>query len=109
MLLHGSIVKLLHAERDALVGLVHFEHDGFDFVALLEDFGRMIDLAGPGNVGDVDHAVDALFQFDERAVAGEIANLAFDLRADRVFLHRRCPTDWFRAGGCRGKFSAPRG
>ena len=29
--------ELLHADRDALVGLVHFQHDSFDFVALLED------------------------------------------------------------------------
>ena len=101
--------QLFDAERDALVGLVHFEHDGFDFVALLEDFGRMIDLARPGNVGDVDHAVDAFFQFDERAVAGEVANLAFDLGAGGILLHAPCPTDWFRAGGRRGRFSAPRG
>ena len=40
MFSHGSSLELLHAERDALVGAVDFEHDGFDFVALLEHFGR---------------------------------------------------------------------
>ena len=44
----------------------------------------MIDLARPGNVGDVDHAVDAFFEFDEGAVGGEVADLAFDLVADQV-------------------------
>ena len=73
------VVELLDAEADALVGLVDFEHHGFDFVALLQHFGRVIDLARPGDVRDVDHAVDAFFQFDERAVAGEVADLAFDL------------------------------
>ena len=36
------------------------------------------------HVGDVDHAVDAFFEFDEGAVGGEVADLALDLRADRV-------------------------
>ncbi len=70
--------------RDALVGLVDREHDGFDFVALLENFGRVVDLAGPGHVGDVDHAVDAFFEFHERTVSGEVADLALDGGADRV-------------------------
>jgi hypothetical protein len=42
------LVELLHAEADALVGLVDAEHHGLDFVALLEQFGRVVDLAGPG-------------------------------------------------------------
>ena len=109
MLSHGSCVELLDADGDALVGLVHFEHHGLDFVALLEHFGRVIDLAGPGNVRDVDHAVQAFFQFDESAVAGEVANLALDAGAGRVLLLGACPTDWLRAGGCRGRSSAPRG
>ena len=71
--------ELFDADGDALVGLVDFQHDRFDFVALLQHFGRMIDLARPGNVRDVDHAIQAFFQFDESAVAGEVANLAFDV------------------------------
>ena len=83
MSVHGSSLELLDAEADALVRLVDVEDDGFDFVALLEDFGRVVDLAGPGHVGDVDHAVDAFFQFDEGAVGGHVADLALDLAADR--------------------------
>ena len=45
----------------------------------------MIDLAGPGHVGDVDHAVHAFFQLDEGAVAGEVANLALDAGAGGYF------------------------
>jgi hypothetical protein len=33
------VLRLLEAEADALVGRVDFKYDGFDFVALLEDFG----------------------------------------------------------------------
>ena len=46
----------------------------------------MIDLARPGDIRDVDHAIETFFQFDEGAVAGEIANLAFDMGAGRIFL-----------------------
>ena len=79
MFLPRIVVELFDAEADALVGLVDLEDHGLDFVALLEHFGRVIDLARPGDVGDVDHAVDAFLQFDEGAVAGEVANLALDL------------------------------
>ena len=76
--------ELLHAEGDALVGLVDAENDGFDFLALLEHLGRMVDLAGPAEVGHVDHAVDAFFEFDEGAVGGEVAHRAGHLRAHRI-------------------------
>ncbi len=48
--------KLFHTERDALVRTIDFEHGGFDDIALLHDFARMVDLAGPRHVGHVDHA-----------------------------------------------------
>src|SRR5581483_11010510 len=70
--------ELLDADRDALIGLIDFEHNRLDLVALLEHLGGMIDLARPGNVRDVDHAVQTFLQFDESAIAGKIANLAFD-------------------------------
>ena len=44
----------------------------------------MVDLAGPGEVAHVDHAVEAFFQFHKRTVAGEVADLAVDLAADGV-------------------------
>ena len=94
--------ELLQAERDALVGLVDFEHDRFDFVALLQDFGRMIDLARPGDVRDVDHAIQTFFQLDESAVAGEVANLAFDLGAGRIFLQGSVPRIGFELANAEG-------
>ena len=44
----------------------------------------MADLAGPRHVADVQQAVDAFFDLDERAVVGEVAHRAFDHRARRV-------------------------
>ena len=78
------VLELLDAETDALVDLVDVDDDCLDFVALLQHFARMIDLARPGKVRDVDHAVDAFLQFHERTVSCHVADRALDLLADHV-------------------------
>src|SRR5439155_1528301 len=83
--------ELLDADRNALVALVDFQHHSFSFVAFLEDLGGVIDLAGPGNIRDVDHAVQTFLQFDERAITGKVANLAFNPGARRIFLQGLVP------------------
>src|SRR5260370_21068935 len=83
--------ELFDPDRDALVGFVDFQHEGLDLFALFQHFGGMVDLARPGNVRDVDHAIQAFFQLDERAIAGEIANAAFDARPGRIFLEGLVP------------------
>src|SRR5437660_5292881 len=83
--------KLLDANRNALIGFIDFENDGFDFIALLKQYGRVIDLASTGDVRHVDHTIQALFEFDERTVAGKIANFAFDSSSGRIFLLRLVP------------------
>ncbi len=64
----------------------------------------MIDFARPRDVGHVDHAVESLFQFDEGAVTGEIANLALDVSAGRVFLHRLVPRIGFKLADAQRDF-----
>ena len=70
------VQQLLHAERDA-VGLV-VDLDDLDLhrLADVEHFGRVID-APPGDVGDVQQAVDAA-EVDERAVVGDVLDHAVD-------------------------------
>ena len=70
---------------------VDVEHDGIDLVALLQDLGRVVDLAGPAHVGDVHHAVDALLELDEGTVGGHVAHLAADAGADRVVVADHVP------------------
>ncbi len=70
------VVQLLQAQRDALAVFVDRQHLAFDFVALLEHFVGVRDLAGPRHVADVQQAVDAFFEFDERTVVGEVADRA---------------------------------
>ena len=83
--------QLFNPDRNPLVRLIHFQHHRFHFVAFLQHFRWMVDFSRPGNIGNVNHAIEALFQFNERPVAGQVANLAFHARAGRVFLLRFVP------------------
>ena len=78
------VIKLLNSEGNALIFLIDAKNNSFDLVVLLEHFGRMIDLTSPRKVGDVDHAVDTLFEANECTISGEVAHLALDFLADRV-------------------------
>src|SRR5574337_512529 len=73
--------QLLEAQGDAVLLLVELEHLGFNLVTHGEDFGGMPD-AAPGQVGDVQQAVDAA-QVHESAVVGDVLDHALD---DGAFL-----------------------
>ena len=87
----GVVPELLDAERDLLLVVVDAEDDGLDLVALVVEVGRVVDLDGPGQVGLVDHAVDAVFDADEDAVVGDAADLAGDLVAGLVLVGEQRP------------------
>ena len=82
----GVHLGLLHAETDRLLFDIDLEHDHFELVTLLDDFARVVDALGPGHLGDVHQALDAVFELDERAVAHEVDDFARDAVADRVLL-----------------------
>src|SRR6185312_5253743 len=75
---------LLHAERDAAALLVDLEDHHLDLVAELHDLGRVDVLVGPVHLGHVDQALDAGLDLDERAVIGDVGDLAEEARAGRV-------------------------
>src|SRR6185436_17047164 len=85
-LLVGVRLELLHAERDPVLLDVDVEHDRLDHVAHRDHLRRMLDPAGPRHLGDVDQALDALFELDERAVV-----LERDDRARHVLLGGAAP------------------
>ena len=78
--------QLFDPKTYPLIHLVDVDNDGLDFVALLKHFAGMIDLAGPAQIGHVNHAVNAFLQFHERAIGGHVANLTFNLAADGKLL-----------------------
>ena len=67
---------LFHSQRNAPALLVDLENHHLDFVAKLHDLGRMDVLVGPVHLGDVHQPLDALLDFDKRAVIGEVGDLA---------------------------------
>src|SRR5262245_21498118 len=83
--------ELLQPKRQPLVFGIDVQHHRVDHVALLQDLGRVLDALAPRHVGDVNQAVDILFDFDERAELGQVADLPLDPRADRVLVGQIVP------------------
>ena len=84
-------LHLLQAQRDALLFLIDVEHHRPDGFALLQHFAGMADLLGPRQIGNMQQAVDAFFDLDERAVVGDVADFALDDRAGRILLGHALP------------------
>ena len=76
-------LDLLHAEADPLRLRVDVEHDRLDLIALVDEL-RVLHPLRPAHLADVDEALDALLELDERAVESD--DLALDARADRILL-----------------------
>ena len=79
-ILPGIFLELLHTERDAAVRRIDRDHDSLNFVARLDQLGRMLHPLGPGHLGDMNKAFNALFEFDKRAVIGHRKNAALNAR-----------------------------
>src|SRR5690606_24093389 len=75
---------LLDAQRDAATLLVHVQDHDLDLVADLHDLGRVDVLVGPVHLGDVHQAFHARLDLDERAVVGDVADLAEHAAVGRV-------------------------
>ena len=82
--LPGVLQRLLEAERDAALGGVDLEHLDLDLLARRHDLAGMDVLLGPRHFGDVDEALDARLELDERAVVGDVGHPALELLADAV-------------------------
>src|SRR5262249_36584106 len=68
--------QLLIPQADALLVTVEFEHFDLDVLADFEQLVRILD-SSPRHVRDVEQAVQAA-EVDERAVFGDVLDLAFD-------------------------------
>src|SRR5215208_3845186 len=73
------LLGLLEAQGDALAVAVDVEHLDLHRVADREDLRRVVDVR-PGQLGDVDQAVDAV-EVDERAEVDDVRDLALDHEA----------------------------
>ena len=68
--------RLLDAEGDAAVAGLDVEDDDVDFFADFEKLGWMLDFFRPAQLGDVNEALDALFELDENAVVDDADDFA---------------------------------
>ena len=80
----GVALKLFDAQRYPAIDRIYGQDDGFDFLPFLEDLGGVAHPFSPGQIRDVDKAVDALFQLDEHAEFRNILYDALDAAAGRV-------------------------
>src|SRR6476646_2832511 len=80
------VEQLLHAKRDPVRLVVDLDDLDLHLLADIEHFGRVID-APPGDVGDVQQAVDAA-EIDEGAVVGDVLHHAVDDLAFLEILHQ---------------------
>ena len=69
-------LALLHAQADTTTFFVDFQNHDFDFIAQLNNFVRSDVLVGPVHFGHVNQTFDTLFDFHERAVVGQVGDLA---------------------------------
>ena len=88
-LLPGVRLDLLQPEADAVRLLIDSENLALDFLVHRQDLGGMLDLLGPGHLGDVDEPLDTLLQLHEGAVVGEAHHPALDPCRHRI-LDRGC-------------------
>src|SRR5262249_4960882 len=72
----GIGLRLLNAERHAAVARLDVEHDNVNIFADFGDPRGMLELLGPAQLGDVDEALDALFELDEDSVVDYADDLA---------------------------------
>jgi hypothetical protein len=84
-------LQLLDAEREAAVFGLDAEDDGANLLTLFENFGGVLDALGPAQVGDVDEAVDAVFDLDEGSEVGEVADATLDDGAGGVLVLELLP------------------
>ena len=89
LVVDGEIVPrvghaLLHAQGDTATVFVDLKNHHFNFVAQLDNLGRVNVLVGPVHFGDVHQAFDTLLDFDECAVVGDVGHLAEQAGALRV-------------------------
>ena len=82
---------LLEAERNPALLLVDLEHLHVDFLRSGDDLARVHVLLGPAHLGDVDEALDARLELDERAIFGDVGDAAAEHAADRIFGRRAFP------------------
>ena len=65
----------------------------------------MFDPFGPGNIGNMNQAVDAFVDADKKTEIGNILDFTLDGGTHGIFLADHVPWDWGPPVSCRGIFA----
>src|SRR5271157_2301140 len=84
-------LQLLDAQAQAAILRLNAENDSLYLFALLHNFRGVLDALGPAQVGDVNQAVDAVFNFNKGAEVGQVAHPALDDCAGWILLRQVLP------------------
>jgi len=95
---------LLDAKRQAALVRLNREHDSLHPITLFQDFGRMLHALGPTEVADVNQAINAVFDLDESAEVGQVAERGLRPLFQPETSHAANPTDWDANWRMRGRY-----
>ena len=75
-LLPGIGFEVLDGQRQTTVLAVDARDNRVDLLTFLQHLARMLDAARPRNVGNVNQAVDSIFNFDKGAEVRQVPHAA---------------------------------
>ena len=84
-------LEVANGKGKLLLFLADADHDGIDFLTILQDVARAGDPACPGEFGNVDKAFHAGLELNEGTVRHETGDFATNLEIDRIFLGNLVP------------------
>src|ERR1035437_3483772 len=87
----GIAQRLFETERNAPVRRIDAEHDHVHRIAGVDHIGGLAHLLGPGHLGEMHQAFDALLQFDESAEIGDARHATLDALAYLVLVGDQVP------------------
>src|SRR5688500_12455053 len=86
-------LEVFNGERQTTIVAVNTRDDGVNLLTFLQHLARMLDPTRPRNIRNVDQSVNSVFNLDEGAKIGQVADAAMDSRTDLITLVQRLPRD----------------
>ncbi len=82
---------LLVPQGKALTLLFNFQDNGLNLLSLLEHFGGVANMAGPGKIRNMNQSINPFIQTDKDTKVGKALDLSGDDRPDRVAIFNEIP------------------
>ena len=86
--------ELPHAQRNAAFLRMHVQHHAVHMVANIHQLRGMLHAFGPRHFADVHQSLDALLQFDKRAVVSHADDASANVCADGITMFGVKPWIW---------------